>query len=190
MAALAVPEQLGAILKEVIDPVDPSALIILDVASGMVRDFLQVDPDTGLEPVVGDVVVLDPVNGAFVFLPEMPVTAVTLVETFDGTTWTVADPTTYTVSLRTGIIAALPWTGVCWPTDPGTWRVTHDHGFSVVPMSLVGVVLGVAAREWNTDNGVDSERLGGYQVKYAMEAGGFTGLELRTLGRYSRPSVA
>jgi len=190
MTALATPAQLGAILKETIDPTDESALLILDIASGMVRDYLQVDSTTGLEAVAGTVALLDPINGVL-FLPELPVTAVTLLETFDGTVWTTADPTTYTVSKRTGVISALPWTGVTWPYLPETWRVTYDHGFAVIPMSLVGVVLGVAAREWSNPGSVlDTERIGGYQVKLHMEANGYTPLEEKALARYVNPRIA
>jgi hypothetical protein len=187
MAALATPAQLGALMQETIDPADASALLILDIASGMVRDHLQLELDAS----AADVVLLDPVNGFVVFLPELPVTAVTLLETFDGTVWTTADPTTYSVSTRTGIITALPWTGVMWPYLPETWRVTYDHGFAVLPMSILGVVLGVAAREWsNPGEVVDTERIGGYQVKLHMEANGYTPLEEKALARYVNPRIA
>jgi len=187
MTALATPAQLGALIHETIDPTDASALLILDIASGMVRDYLQLE----LSAVAADVALLDPINGVLILLPELPVTAVTLVETFDGTVWTTADPTTYSVSTRTGIITVLPWTGVTWPYLPETWRVTYDHGFAVLPMSLLGVVLGVAAREWsNPGSVVDTERIGGYQVKLHMEATGYTPLEEKALARYVNPRIA
>ena len=187
MTALATPAQLGALMHELIDPADASALLILDIASGMVRDYLQLE----LTAVAADVVLLDPIHGAVLFLPELPVTAVTLLETFDGTVWTTADPTTYSVSTRTGVIAALPWKGITWPYLPETWRVTYDHGFAVIPMSLLGVVLGVAAREWsNPGTVVDTERIGGYQVKLHMEATGYTPLEEKALARYVNPRIA
>ena len=191
MAALATPAQLGAILKETIDPADASALLILDIASGMVRDYLQQE----VTAVAADVALMDPINGFVVVLDELPVTAVTLVETFDNTVtpgvWTTADPTTYSVSKRTGVITALPWKGVTWPALPETWRVTYNHGFAVVPMSIVGVVLGVAAREWsNPGSVVDMERIGGYQVKLHMEANGYTPLEEKALARYVNPRIA
>jgi len=186
MTALATPAQLGALMHELIDPADESALLILDIASGMVRDYLQLE----LSAVAADVVLLDPIHGVL-FLPELPVTAVTLLETFDGTVWTTADPTTYSVSTRTGVISALPWTGVTWPYLPETWRVTYDHGFAVLPSSILGVVLGVAARAWpNAGGAIDSERIGGYQVKYAMEADGFSPIEEKALARYVNPRIA
>ena len=191
MVALATPAQLGAILKETIDPADASALLILDIASGMVRDYLQQE----VTAVAADVALMDPINGFVVVLDELPVTAVTLVETFDNTVtpgvWTTADPTTYSVSKRTGVITALPWKGVTWPALPETWRVTYNHGFAVVPSSIVGVVLGVAAREWsNPGSVVDMERIGGYQVKLHMEATGYTPLEEKALARYVNPRIA
>ena len=189
MVALATPAQLGAFMQQPIDSADPTALLLLDIASGMVRDFLQLE----LSAVVDDVALLDPVNGsngAFLFLPELPVTAVTLLETFDGTVWTTADPATYTVSKRLGIISALPYTGVTWPYLPETWRVTYDHGYAVIPDTIVGKVVGVAARAYASPAGVDMERIGGYQVKYSMETGGFTPSEEKALARYVNPRIA
>jgi len=186
MVALATPAQLGAFMQQPLADTDPAALLLLDIASDMVRDFLQ----ARLDAVAADVVLLDPINGATVILPELPVTAVTLLETFDGTVWTTADPTTYAVSKRIGIIGALPYTGVTWPYLPETWRVTYDHGFATVPLSIVGVALGVAARQYNGVNGVDSERLGGYQVKYAIAAEGFSTTEMKALARYVNPRIA
>jgi hypothetical protein len=190
MVALATPAQLGALLKETIDPADASALLILDIASGMVRDHLELN-GYALDAVAADVVLLDPINGGTVlFLDGLPITAVTLVETFDGTAWTTADPTTYSVSKRTGIISALPWTGVTWPYLPETWRVTYDHGFAVLPSSILGVVLGVAARAWSVPAGVSSETFGPHTVKYQMEADGFSPIEAKALARYVNPRVA
>jgi len=188
MTALATPAQLGALMNETIDPGDASALLILDIASGMVGEWLELN-GWSLDAVTADVVLLDPINGC-VFLP-LPVTDVTLLELFDGTIWTTADPSTYSVSKRLGVISVLPWTGVHWPYLPETWRVTYDHGFDVIPMSLLGVVLGVAAREWsNPGSVVDTERIGGYQVKLHMEATGYTPLEEKALARYVNPRIA
>lgn len=189
MIPLALPAELGAFLKETIDPDDASATLILDIASGMVRDHLELN-GWSLDPAAADVILLDPIDGRCAFLP-LPVTAVTLLETFDGTAWTTADPTTYTVSKRLGIISALPWTGVTWPYLPEMWRVTYDHGFAVLPSSIFGVILGVAARAWsNPGNTVDSETFGPHAVKYAMEAGGFSPIEAKALAKYANPRVA
>jgi len=185
VAPLATPDQLGAFLGQTVLPDDATALMFLDIASGMVRDELeqQISQST-------DVVTLDPKTGAWILLPEMPVTAVSLVEVYDGTSWSMADPSTYNVSLSQGIIVALGGLGTTWPTNPASWRVTYTHGYTTVPSSILGAVLGVAARGYASPVAVDSERLGGYQVKYALESQGFTALELRALSRYKFPRVA
>lgn len=184
---LATVPQFGAYLKTTFDPNDATATLYLQIASGMVRDFLQRD----LTAVAGDVVLVDPIDGSYGLLPELPISAVSLVETFDGTVWTTMTPSTYTVSTRLGMIAGKPGTGATWPTDPATWRVTYSHGFAEVPDSIVGVTLGVAARAYASEPGVDLERIGGYQVKYAgVAADGFSPIELKALARYVLPRVA
>jgi hypothetical protein len=185
MTALATPAQLAAYIQQSLSDTDASALLMLSIASGMVRDYLQQQ----LSLLVGDVLITDLVNNE-VFLPEFPVTAVSLVETFDGTVWTTADIKTYTVSKRLGIISTIPYSGVIWPTKPETWRVTYSHGFAAIPDALVGVCLGVAARAYASPAGVDSERIGGYQVKYGMESEGFSAIEKKAMGRYLNPRIS
>lgn len=186
MNPLATPTQLGDFMQETIAANDPSALLYLSIASGMVRDYLQQQ----ITATANDTIVVDPVDGAYAFLPEMPVTAVPLVETFDGTAWNTIDAGTYTVSLTLGIVAARPGCGVSWPFESGSWRVTYSHGFASVPDSIVGVVLGVAARAYASPVAVDSERIGGYQVKYAVESAGFSPLELIALAPYKVARIA
>ena len=185
MAALATPAQLAAFMQQPLADSDASALLMLDIASGMVRDYLQLT----LDFVTNDVALIDPLNGQYALLPETPVLTVSLLETFDGTVWTTAAPANYTVSKRLGMIAAVPSTGVQWPYAPETWRVTYTHGFATVPMSIVGAVLGAAARAYASPAGVDSERIGGYQVKYGMEAAGFSAIEQKAMGRYMNPRI-
>ena len=185
MIPLATPAQLGAYLQQTFTNSDPAALMVLSIGSSAVRDYLQQQ----LSAVAGDVFVTDLIDNE-VFLPEFPVTAVTLVETFDGTVWTTADPKTYTVSKRLGIISTVPYSGVIWPTKPETWRVTYSHGFSAIPDGLVGVCLGVAARIYATQDGIDSERVGGYQVKYQSDPEGFSPLQMKIMARYVNPRIS
>lgn len=183
---LATVEQLSAYMQVPLATDDVSATLMLEIASGMVRDYLHQD----LTYHADDVVTLDPITGAYVFLPELPVADVTKVETFVDGAWVEMDASTYTVSIRQGAIAALPGTGVSWPKTPNSWRVTYSHGFAEIPNSLVGVCLGVAARAYNSPASVESERLGEYSVKYSIQAEGFTPLEKLALGRYLEPRIA
>jgi hypothetical protein len=169
-----------------IDPSDTAAAFLLKVASGMVRRYLQQD----ITAVAGDVEYCDPVAGG-VLLSQLPVTSVSLVETtLDGATWTAADPSTYIVSRKLGMVSARAWSGVSWPSDPESWRVTYMHGFDDVPDELKGVVCGIAARAYSTPTGIDMERTGQRQVKYNLEAEGFTPMERLVLSMFRIPRVA
>lgn len=199
-SALASVTQLASFMQLPLTSTDPTATLMLSIASDMVRDYL----GQQLDPATGDVVLLDPINGAFVVLPELPVTTVTLLEILDTTqsppVWTTVDPSLYTVSLTLGIIAGTPGCGVFWPSTPGSWRITYSHGyafgdtppqgFPTLSNSIIGVVLGVAARAYSSPASIEQERIGGYQVKYAVEAAGFSALELVTLNRYRDVSIS
>lgn len=175
---LADVSQLGAILGQSLPDGDPRAEIYLDTATAAVRQAI----GQQISWIPDDIVELDPVNGT-VSLPELPVEQVSQLETFDGTTWTVQDPAAYIVHRTTGRIEARRGTGVIWPVDPGSWRVTYTHGYRETPVALLGVVLGVAARGYASPIGVDSERLGNYQVKYSA-AVAFNPLEQAVVNRF------
>lgn len=186
--SLATIDQLAAFMQQDIANNDPSALLLLDVASGMVRDYLQQELTYSEDTVE----VLDPINGYNVILPEFPIVSIYSVETTkdNGNTWTTMDPSTYTLSRRTGVIKAKTGNGITWPSDPESWRVTYTHGFEEIPESLVGVVLGVAARFYVSPGAVEMERIGNYQVKYTVQADGFSPLEKVVLDRYKNGRVA
>lgn len=191
---LATVAQLAAFLPLPLADDDPTASLMLDIASGMVRDHLAAQ-GYAVDLATDDVVYVDPINGAYLLLDGLPIATVSLVETYDDTTvtpgvWSTADPSTYTVSRRLGMIAGKPGIGVQWPSDPESWRVTYTHGFEVLPKTILGVVLGVAARAYSSPASIESERIGGYQVKYAMEADGFSPIELAAMARYKNPVVA
>jgi hypothetical protein len=189
-APLASVSQLGAYLQQTFDPGDVGALLVLQIAASLIRDHLQQE----ITQVLGDVVVLDPVEGTYVFLPELPVTAISKVEVYDTTVtpavWTTADPSTYLASLATGVIQAAPYSGATWPSAPGSWRVTYDHGHAVVPDGIMGVCVSLAARIYATEDGIDLERIGGYQVKYQSDADGFSPLQIKAMARYVNPRIA
>lgn len=172
---LASVEELAAYSQQSIDPDDPAALFLLKVASGMIRTYL----GQTVTFVENDVEYVDPVNGSFATLSEMPVASVALVEVSHdgGLTWTAVPPTAYKVSRRTGTISVRHGGGVRWPTDEESWRVTYSHGYEAVPPELAGVCCGLAARYYSTPVAVDMERIGQRQVKYNIEANGFSPLE-------------
>lgn len=188
--SFATVQQLAAQMQITLADTDPTALLMLATATGKMQDYM----GQQIIATAADVVYLGPINGTYVILPEMPVTAVTLVEVLlpapvtNILTWTTADPTTYTVSRQIGMIAAKPGLGITWPTDPETWRVTYSHGYAVVPPSLVGVCATVAARAYVSPDGVDLERVGGYQAKYSADD--FSKTERISMDRYKQAVTA
>lgn len=187
MADLATVADLNNFSQLALDPADTSAAYLLKVASGMIRRYLEQD----ITVTTNDVEYCDPLNGHMVLLKQLPVTSVSLVETTtDGVTWTTVAPANYTVSKRTGVVAAKPWTGIQWGCDPESWRVTYTHGYATVPDELNGVCCSIAARAYATPVGIDMERTGQRQVKYSLESAGFTGEEAMVLAAFRNPRIA
>lgn len=185
MEDLASIDDLNNFSQLAVDPADTAAAFLLKVASGMVRRYLQQD----VTATFGDVEYCDPVAGG-VLLSQLPVSSVSLVETTsDGVTWTVADPATYVVSRRLGIVSARPYSG-SWPSDPESWRVTYSHGYDNVPDEIKGVVCSVAARFYSSPSGIDMERTGQRQVKYTLETSGLNAMEKLILDGFRIPRVA
>ncbi|QDG88862.1 hypothetical protein NIBR502770_10530 [Pseudarthrobacter sp. NIBRBAC000502770] len=179
---LATVDQLSAFMQQTIAADDPAATFLLTVASGMIRRAI----DQVITVVPGDLEYVDPVNGSFASLKECPVLSVDLVEISSdgGLTWSAVPPSAYKVSRRTGTIKARPGTGVRWPTDEESWRVTYGHGYITVPPELAGVCTGLAGRYYATPIAVDMERIGQRQVKYNIESAGFTAMESMALAAY------
>jgi len=175
-------DDLGKYMQQTIAADDPTAGFLLLVASGMIRAYL----GQTVSQVIDDVEYVDPVNGSFAALSQLPVTAVSLVEVTNdgGTTWTPVPATAYKVSRRRGTISTRWGNSVRWPSDEESWRVTYTHGFGSVPPEIIGVCCGLAARYYSTPVAVDMERIGQRQVKYAIEADGFSPLESIALAAF------
>lgn len=175
-------------MQQTIAADDPTALFLLTVASGMIRRAV----DQVITLVSGDLEYVDPVNGSFAALKELPVLSVDLVEISNdgGATWTAVPPGAYKVSRRTGTIKARPGTNVRWPADEESWRVTYGHGYNTVPPDIAGVCTGLAGRYYATPVAVDMERVGQRQVKYAIESEGFSPLESMALAAYRQARLA
>ena len=173
--ALATVDDLSHYMQQTITADDTTATFLLLVASGMIRAYL----GQTISQVIDDVEYVDPVNGSFASLSEMPVTAVSLVEVTydDGATWTAVPATAYKPSRRTGTISTRRSSTFRWPTDEESWRVTYTHGFESVPPEIIGVCCGLAARYYSTPIAIELERIGQRQVKYAIESAGFSPLE-------------
>lgn len=185
---LASVEELAAFSQLPLEADDVTANFLIKVASGMIRAYL----GQTVTLVEDDVEYVDPVNGFFASLGELPVVSVSQVEVSSdaGLTWSVAPASSYKVSRRTGTITALSGSTVRWPSDEESWRVTYTHGFESVPSELVGVCCGLAARYYSTPIAVDMERVGQRQVKYNIEAEGFSAMESMALSAFRLARIA
>ena len=192
MAALATPADLALYTQLPITDDDASALLLLDLASDQVRDYLNMQ----LDYVSNDQVTLDPING-MVFLPEMPVVSVSLVEyTKDnGATWTAATRFAegtgygdYIVNRKAGYVESVTYPSIIWPLAPDSWRVTYTHGFAVLPNTIKTVILENAGNAYSSPVSVEQERTGMRQVKYAIRP--LSDIQKKALSRYIYPRVA
>lgn len=185
---LASVENLAAYSQQSIAADDTAATFLLAVASGMIRAYL----GQTVSQVVDDVEYLDPVNGSFATLSEMPVLSVSSIEVTNdgGTSWTVVPPSAYKLSRRRGTITAKWGYSMRWPTDEESWRATYSHGFETIPTEIVGVCCGLAARYYSTPIAVELERVGQRQVKYAIESEGFSPMESIALAQFRLPRLA
>lgn len=188
MTDLASVEDLAAFSQLPIETNDETAVFLIKVASGMIRAYL----GQTVTLVEDDVEYVDPVNGYFASLGQLPVVSVSQVEVSSdgGLTWSVAPAGSYKVSRRTGTITARSGSSVPWPSDEESWRVTYTHGFESVPPELGGVCCGLAARYYSTPIAVDMERVGQRQVKYNIEAAGFSAMESMALSAFRLARMA
>lgn len=184
------PAQLATFLG--FDADEARCTLLLQLVSDAIRATLQQD----IDQVVDDVVILTPEHDLRVaFLPQLPVTEVSLVEQGSNTTndWRVLDPANYHWSASGVLTRRGP--GARWWSD---WsdhcydlRVTYTHGYEVVPDALVAVAIAVAARMYENPIGATAEAIGGYSVSYGKVGGiTFTDYENETLGRYDVARIA
>jgi len=193
---LADPTQLAGYMQRDLDTY--TAELAIQIASGAIRRYLRGQQIVAVD---ADLIILNPrptlwpITGRIVTLPQRPVTDVTLVETttygLAYAQWVAADPTQYLVDMPNGTVTLRDGIGIVWPVEPGTVRVTYSHGLDEVPDDLMGVCLGTAARIINFNPGIQSEKLGNYDVRYeALAAQGFSPLDQIILDDYDVPGVA
>lgn len=153
---LATVEELAAYLGREIDEEDPSAILALNIASDLIRNFC----GHSITQVEDDEIILDGTGTQLLLLPATPVTEVASVEV-DGEELEEDD---YAWSRRGWIVRT---DGYYWPTDPSSIAVTYTHGYETVPDSVKGVALALAGRVVDGSSGIKQESIGSYSVTYA-----------------------
>jgi hypothetical protein len=192
---LATVEQLGILLKTDLPADDPTAVMLLGWASGLVRGYLGQD----ITRVENDVALVSPQNG-YVILEQLPVVSVQLVEVndrYDTDIWTPLDPAEYRVDLTRGRIRGTgygsyygyPSWPYHWPVHPDSFRVTYTHGLEEVPHEIAGVTASIAARIHNMPPGILNERNGQRGATFRPEDA-LTPIEKLTLGSIREARIA
>ncbi len=128
-----------------------------------------------IEKVEDDTIILDCKGGAKVFLPEIPVLAVTdVVE--DGEILVAGADEDYQLG-QYGILHRIDQD---WAVGIQIIEVTYDHGYDLIPDDVVGVCTRMAARAYQAGlraaeleavPGVTAMSLGDYSVSFGTEAG-------------------
>lgn len=154
---------------------DERAVIALHAASDIVRSEAGQD----LTEAADDIVVLDGTGTDALLLPQLPVTAVSLV-TIDDTPFT-----DYTLA-NNGVLFCTA--GSYWTKGRQNIAVTYDHGFTTAefPRDLRMVALNLAARVYDQQI-VSQESVGAYSVTFAVaDAIGLSDNERRIVHKYRR----
>lgn len=169
---LATVEQFAVWLRSTTDAIDTArATLMLDAASHAIRRWTH----QYLTLVEGDQVVLDPSQGRFLWLDQLPVVS-------------VASVSVHGTALAAGDFAFDGKTGRLWRTDHREWfgrpsgiAVTYSHGYETIPGDLVAVCCGMAERGYSTEPGDQAligETLDGYsyQRSWQVAVSGVAGL--------------
>lgn len=173
-------------------------------ASAVVRDYCKQD----FTFLADDVVLVDPRANRTAQLPQMPVTAVTLVEAYmpDGNgVWgwqTLSFPGQYgwnsrgllwdATQVRPPIDPTAPVVpgAYTWPWLPESLRVTYSHGFATIPADVQAITLRLAATYAANPTFVQSRKVG--EVATVFGVGGIAILrpeERKILDKYAVQEV-
>jgi hypothetical protein len=169
----------------------PDALIEA-AAARIAEDFARIC-DVSFVPVTGAAAILDGHGDPYLTLPHGKVTAVTAVETWDGSAW-VASGLTYRLMDDGSLLGDSRW-----PWGRANLRVTYTHGYAEPPEPVKRAALILAVNQLASSNSNDratqqTTEYGTYNLAVAgWREQAFYGLPIvdSVLARYSErgPSV-
>jgi hypothetical protein len=149
---------------------EPAAARAITEATAAIQNYCH----QALYLVTGDVVILDVSTAWYkIFLPELPVVAITLVVE-DGETLVVDD------DYKLGQWGILYRVNQPWVEGIQIVAVTYDHGYATIPDDIVAVCTRAAARAYQAGllaadslgvPGIAGKSLGDYSVTYQPTGG-------------------
>lgn len=125
----------------------PDALIE-ETAERITEDFARIC-DVSFVPVTGATAILDGHGDPHLALPDARVTAITAVESWDGSAW-VASGLTYRLMDDGSLLG-----DARWPYGRANLRVTYDHGYAEPPAAIKRAALILAVNQLVTTNSND-----------------------------------
>lgn len=171
MSAFCTVADIAEFLQTDIAPANAAALRAITEASAVIQNYCHQQ----LEAVQGDEEMFLFSRGSRLFLPQLPVTEVSVVEV--GVE--LVEGADYLLD-RYGVLHRV---GGNW--SAGVIRVTYSHGYQTLPDDIVAVATRAAARAYQSGRraaetaavpGVSATSLGDYSVTYSAEGGGSDGI--------------
>lgn len=161
----AIMQQLVAYSHQAIDPADPTAALMLDAASNLIRRFC----GWHIYPSVAMVLIVDGPGGTVLQLPTRYLTDVASI-TEAGQ---VTDPSVYRWSQLGEVERSSPfWQNGYWVNF---WKqgfrlieVSFTSGYDTPPPELTTMVMSMTARALASPTGVTREQAGGVAVQYGL----------------------
>lgn len=184
MVSFATPDALNAFTGSTFDPA--RAQQVLDQATA----DIQSETNQYLFQKTNDVATCNPTSSGVVLLPQIAVTAVSLVEYLDrNNVWQTLDPSFYRHGRGRVYLTKRP---DYWPWQNDTIRITYTHGYDPIPADLASLCVKLASRQIANPYDIQRQVTGGIQLQFssARGTGGFTESELSVIARYSLVEVS
>lgn len=167
---MADPFATAAELSQLIGQSEPTDLarvqMFIELASAEIRGYT----DQVLSQVTDDVVVLEPTWSQTLFLPERPVTAVTLVvvDAVPTTDYRLVDENRIVRGSDPTVLSSLTW------SEGATVTYTHGWAENTEPYKRIKkICLEAASRAYTMNESGQSEVLGGISGATALESAGY-----------------
>ncbi|MFD8556628.1 hypothetical protein ACFV1N_04955 [Streptosporangium canum] len=173
--------QLGVLMGRGADGLDTEETARAELLLALAKGVIDAETGQSLE-LATTTATLDGVGGRRLLLPRWPVTAVASVTVldYDDAESELVHGTDY----RWTSYGRLRRLRDCWPRLEQSIEVTYTAGWDPIPDDVRNICLRLARAGWDNPAGLEAERLGDWNAKYATAGMLPTSGELRTLSIY------
>lgn len=174
-------EELGILMGRGDDGLDGAETARADLLLQMAQGVIDAETGQSLE-LTESTHVLDGNGGTRLLLPRWPVTAVASVTVLDDDDEDVL--LAYGVDYRWTRYGRLRRVRGCWPYKERSVTVILTAGHDPIPDDVRSINLRLARAGWMNPAGLEAERIGDWNAKYAAAGMALTTAEIRTLSAY------